>query len=196
MRALLSLISLLLLIAAIAVWVRSYFVQDDVLFPRTDGSHWTLGIKTYPGTLDIDVIRMTIPVTDPPRWDTSELDGSDRKRARKWDKENLTLGFGHVRTNFGGQHPVLKQRYAGYHSEWFLPFWSLALFALVLPAASLWTVIQRRRRRSAALCPSCGYDLRATPGRCPECGASPLPDPAKATKDDQRGYTRVEEHSM
>jgi hypothetical protein len=41
-----------------------------------------------------------------------------------------------------------------------------------LPAghAVTWTTRRRRRTTGAGCCPACGYDLRATPERCPECG--------------------------
>jgi hypothetical protein len=56
-----------------------------------------------------------------------------------------------------------------------IPYWLLLMLTCPLPLWAM-TIHRRRRnrasRRSRGLCEDCGYDLRATPGRCPECGTS------------------------
>jgi hypothetical protein len=52
------------------------------------------------------------------------------------------------------------------------------VLCLALPTLRLLRLALRRSRRGIGLCPRCGYDLRATPARCPECGALPAPGPA------------------
>jgi hypothetical protein len=54
-----------------------------------------------------------------------------------------------------------------------LPLWSLALLLALAPGAWIYRAQSRRRRDRTGLCLVCGYDLRATPDRCPECGAIP-----------------------
>jgi len=53
------------------------------------------------------------------------------------------------------------------------PMWFLIL--LVSGPMGLWYFKRERgvRRLREGRCRTCGYDLRATPGRCPECGTMP-----------------------
>ena len=60
-----------------------------------------------------------------------------------------------------------------------VPYWALIGLGAIAPTLSLWRFRQSRPLRGH--CPSCGYDLRASPERCPECGAA-APKPRMSTQ--------------
>jgi len=69
--------------------------------------------------------------------------------------------------------PAQWSRYL--NSRWIAaPYWMLAAFTGAMPA--IWAVrrvvirLRKARSRRAGRCRKCGYDLRATTDRCPECG--------------------------
>ena len=71
--------------------------------------------------------------------------------------------------------PVWSLRNPGQGHIVMIPQW-LPCLAACFSAVILVRVGMRRARRlerkSAGQCLECGYDLRATPDRCPECGAA------------------------
>lgn len=61
-----------------------------------------------------------------------------------------------------------------------IPSWALFVTLALLPTAWIlfrWLPHRRRAyRRKHGLCQVCGYDLRASPAQCPECGLIPCDD--------------------
>ena len=52
-----------------------------------------------------------------------------------------------------------------------IPYWLVVVLFLTV---AVWRM-QTRRRHAVGRCRHCGYDLRATPERCPECGTPATP---------------------
>lgn len=78
----------------------------------------------------------------------------------RWER----LGFGFGVGGTGGGNRV----YA-----WTIPDWFLIMAFASWPAAR-WIRRRRLARHPPNACRVCGYDLRATPERCPECGTAPV----------------------
>ena len=207
-----SVLSLLLLVASVALWVRSYWVQDEVRHSsaclwRAVSARGGLFVERLWLYERYGAVRNTY-LSSPPYietpldyWD-SESSGPRPARRWQWNRRhfsaNLAAWFVHLSmTNRPLWHfpfwPTAgrTQLVAGTslttsdpghttehwligHEAW-VPYWLAAAIFAVLPAIHvrrrllLW---RTRARRLAGLCPRCGYDLRASPGRCPECGAA------------------------
>jgi hypothetical protein len=144
----LSVLSLLLCVATLSLWVRNYWTTDSLEYSE--------GILSF---------RRPVEFGDEFRWVIESSHGSIlliRGTMSELFEPSATwrdwLGFGYL---VAGE---------SIRSVW-IPHWFLALLFAVLPALHLRALIRSRRLHRAGYCPRCGYDLRATPERCPECGA-------------------------
>jgi|SRR5665213_176 len=194
--AVLATLSLLMCIAACALWVRSHFAHDIFRWQRarlTPPSGGHLGILNY-GFIDLEtdegifgIARCHYYWPNLDSQDFASLQG-DFGDCQTFDhlRENSTIlsTDGDAIVNWNGFYwvrydGVVSQRMIQHILEVRMPAWSVVLFLAVFPVA--WLISWRRRRASTSgMCPKCGYDLRASPDRCPECG-SPNESPKDAT---------------
>jgi hypothetical protein len=75
-------------------------------------------------------------------------------------------------------HEPLSPAGSGHYVLLQLPLWLVSPVLALLSSLFVHRRVRARRRVGANLCSQCGYDLRATPDRCPECGTVPPAVPA------------------
>jgi hypothetical protein len=160
-------LSLLLCVAACVLWARSYrvhyFASVEVaerrVIPPNNFTFARKGLAAHKGRLYF-VISYAWN-SDPPRvrWYSDPID-----RAGAYIFQHAKFRFAGF--DYGGGRRL---------GWWFagMPLWLVAALA-ALPPGAWWHCRRRRHRRGRrrGLCRRCGYDLRATPDRCPECGTA------------------------
>jgi len=59
--------------------------------------------------------------------------------------------------------------------SWMVPYWAITLVLVTWPTVFFAWLARRAERRKQGMCDVCGYDLRASTERCPECGTAIKP---------------------
>jgi hypothetical protein len=177
-------VSLLLFTATTALWIRSLGHFEIVhmryaRWPQSEEPHGTyFSFSRYSNTLRAEVNRTHLM----PAYFASHADPSSQG-FRAIDPPGMHWYFAGDRTT-----RIMNSYDAGYAARhyaytapadtediWLLAVrpWPPTFLTAVLPMIWLIRFRQSRRARKKGLRPNCGYDLRATPHRCPECGAIP-----------------------
>jgi hypothetical protein len=161
--------SLILCVAAALLWARSERVQDLVLIRPKDAPYMQYACNAYAGRLSLFVTESETPMPGPTiEHAATEMKPEDASAFRDLEDDYTWHGFVWHRGKPGDMpsgEPPLRCFVC-------VPFWAVALIAGVLPGAWFYRRLTRVRHLPGR-CRACGYDLRATPDRCPECGTVP-----------------------
>ena len=177
--------SLLLCVAVFGLWVRSYWIRDEVEWATFDDTRLVPMQRDYQlrsarGTLMAALVTQTgirsfNVAGEAEPWQPPRETGVYLWRSRI--DESPVAGRGYINHVFQDRQGLTRSGDGRLNSDTTrtsaavsAPTW----VALLPPVASLLILAavtrRRRRARRLGLCVHCGYDLRATPGRCPECG--------------------------
>jgi hypothetical protein len=178
-----ALVGVFILVTAV-MWIRSYYRVDSIHW--SDSQHfaslvssggrvnftWTDWEKktAWSGGWSFGSRQRIDPQR--PHWETLQHDNGRRR----------FLGFEWST----GIHPMAESPtqvsfYLPLYSLYAVPYWAI-LVCVPGPVVlrTIFTETRRRRRIRQSLCPACGYDLRASSERCPECGTPRVARPDAA----------------
>jgi hypothetical protein len=176
-----SVVSLLLCTAIAGLWLGSYWAGAQILYSRsnhlagftsTNGYFWFYWGRRYLPNRDGD--GFVFRLSDPPARPVDRIGNADEVYidAQAWGAE---------------YHCFVVD---GLKLAMLLLLLSLRQ-PLILAETHLKARFNASRQSQVTLCSTCGYDLRATPDRCPECGTAVLQKSEQAANSRGKGQGRV-----
>jgi len=159
-------VSFVLCVALVALWVRGHREAD---YLTREESRWGRGFASSRGVLiywrAVGRAPWSVNTDDAVGQGWRYVPGVPRdldepSQYARTERDCTRSGIGWRRSTGGGFE----------NTTFTLPHWLVSALLLLFPA--YWAVgMLRRWRHRSGICRRCGYDLRATPGRCPECGS-------------------------
>lgn len=158
-----TVLSLLMCVATAGLWVRSYWVVDLVEHcnGKTLNGQWITSVygKLYFGAMhESGGIRGYF------------LHG-DGLSYGAFSQSHRPTGMGQHFLGFLIDSEMKSS--PDYHFAFGTPYYYLVVLAAAVPGIRGIRSLRQRYQNTPGFCTSCGYDLRATPVRCPECGTEP-----------------------
>jgi hypothetical protein len=159
-----AIISFVVCAATITIWIRSYFRCDgfDRTYVDLTKNNVEINYQIYDPAGTAYIVR---------NYFTNHI------RPQNWPwryRSNAPVFLPWYPRPFGYNRHRLQTGQPADRIQINVRFWLAALMFALLP--SFWLYRWYRYRVPAnGFCPECGYDLRATPDRCPECGKITVP---------------------
>jgi hypothetical protein len=169
-------LSALLCVATLSIWVRSYSIHD--MWAWTHSGY--IQLHSVGGQISL-AWGIPNPGNGPPlssltfiRMGVRQFWTDLHRPVAQFPRDTLDPTMT-VHWNFWGllsaEHDNRKVNRSPLWHIFAIPYSLLAIIFSAPPGIRLRAHVRERRRSRIGRCPTCGYDLRATPERCPECGA-------------------------
>lgn len=159
---------LILICLVCAAWVRSYWYSGVIQLPA--GSRASVILTSHHGSLWLNGINPN------PRQPTIFVSVNKDRPMTPFQYQVVYSPYPPTPSSATAAFPTYFTLSTGGEWIWRAESWSMVFphWALLVPLLAYPSIVMiryfRRRSNAGGNCTNCGYDLRATPDRCPECG--------------------------